>query len=118
MSEVGLRLVIVGAVVVLAVGFGLVLRSGRLARRRSVVLPGVGPGVFLFTGPGCASCDTVRATLEELGVQHSEIAAEHDRFPRAIDRVPTVAVLDGDGTGWALAGVPSVARLRRLLGGP
>lgn len=114
MTDVALRLSIVGAVVVVAVVTGLVLRSGRLARRRRLRLPGLGPGVILFSGSGCASCDRVRAGLRSLGVEHAEIGADDPRFPPGIDRVPTVASLDGTGAGVAISGVPSARRLAAL----
>ena len=116
MSDLAIRLAIVAAVVVVTVATGLVLRSGRLARRRRVALPGLGPGVVFFSGPGCASCDRVRSDLESVGAIFEEVGADDPRFPARVDRVPTVAVVGPAGDGLAISGVPSLRRLRALCG--
>lgn len=118
MSELGVRLVVVGGAAVLTVLLGLALRSGRWGRRRPVSLPGLATGVTLLSSSGCGSCDRLRATLEDLGVEFVEVDAGDPRFPTTIDRVPTLVVLDENGAGWALAGVPDRRRIAGLLSGP
>lgn len=117
MSDVAVRLAVVAGAVVLAVVVGLVLRQGRAWVRRPIRIPGLGRGVYLFTARTCPPCDRMRDRLRGIA-DVSEVAFEDGGFPDAIRRVPAVARLEADGTGWVAHGMVSRRRLERWLVGP
>ncbi len=123
MSEIWVRVAVAAG----AAGLGLVLawlaRRRAAARPRKVRMPGLGPGIVLFTSETCDSCtparDAVVGRFGDDGVR--EVAWEHspelfDRY--AVARVPTVVRLDADGNGVAFEGVPDRSVLDRLAEGP
>lgn len=120
MNDPVVRAIVVLAILSVVSMVAAAVRRGVVMRRRRVDLPYT--GVVLFASDGCESCAQVRENLEAAGVGAVTMIdwdASPQRFLEAgIDRIPTLARLDEDGTGWAVAGVPSVARLRRWLRDP
>lgn len=131
-------LVAVIAVVIAAVGLALV--AGRLLALRARLRAGeaaaadvdtsdlglspTGPTVVRFTAPGCAPCEAVRRTVEEVcrelpRVAHVEI--DIDASPEVARRLsvlslPTTLVFDADGRPrYRTTGVPRPADLRAVL---
>ncbi len=122
MSEIWLRLAgVVGAAAV-GLAWAWVARRRAATRPRKVRMPGLGPGVFLFTSETCESCTPAReAVARHLGsdgfreIVWEQEPAMFDRY--AVARVPTVVRLDAEGNGVAFEGVPDRTTLDRI-GGP
>lgn len=116
-DDIVLRLLVVLAVGVVSIGFALFARRGTGLLRRSVELPGLGPGLVLFSSSTCASCARMRERLQAwpdvVEVTYETAGAD---FPSQIDRVPAVALVDAVGRGWVAYGVVSERRLRRWVG--
>lgn len=117
MGEMEARLVMAGAVALLALGVGRLWGRGEAWIRHRIQAPDLAAGLYLFTGAGCGSCSRARTALTEAGAAFDEVAHEEDPalfVALRIDRVPaTVSV--GDDHAWIAYGVPSGARLRRWL---
>lgn len=113
-----LRLVVVAAVGVAAVGIALFARRGTVLLRHTVHLPGHGPGLVFFSSSTCDTCALMRERLGAWSVDEVTYETEGADFPRPVTRVPAVALLDADGKGWIAYGLVSESRLRRWLGGP
>lgn len=112
-----LRLIVVAAVGIAAVGVALVARRGTGLIRRSIEIPGFGPGLVFFSSSSCASCGRMRDRLQAWpDVAEITYEAAGRDFPSEIDRVPALALLDAAGRGWVVYGVVSVERLRRWVG--
>ena len=118
-DDVILRLLVVAAVGIAAVGVALFARRGPGLIRRSIEIPGHGPGLVFFSSSACSSCARMREGLkawpDAVEVTYEQAGAD---FPKAIDRVPAIALLDAAGRGWVAYGVVSEPRLRRWVGGP
>jgi hypothetical protein len=101
-----LRLLVVAAVGLAAIGVALFARRGAGLIRRSVEIPGFGPGLVFFSSSSCGTCarmrerltwwpDVVEVTYETAGVD----------FPSEVDKVPasrcsTQPGAAGSRTGW------------------
>lgn len=107
-----LRLALVGVVAVVTAGVALLLRRGTSVRRHRVRLEGLGPGIVFFGSASCASCAEMRERLGGVGI---EIDASSPSFPRSVDRVPALALLDSEGSGWIAYGLIGRRRLVRWL---
>lgn len=99
MSDVTLRLVVVGGVLALVVATVLVLRLRDRAPSRPLGTVPLDPGIYLFTSATCADCHTARELLERsLGSQKVvEYAWESDPGifeTLSIDRVPCTVTVD------------------------
>ncbi|MEX2423637.1 MAG: hypothetical protein WD990_06635 [Acidimicrobiia bacterium] len=116
-DDIGLRLLVVAAVGISAVAGALIARRGTGLIRRSIEIPGFGPGLVFFSSSTCASCARMRERLRPwrnvVEVTYETAAGD---FPSAIDRVPALCLLDGAGRGWVAYGVVSEARLARWVG--
>ncbi len=121
MSELAVRLIVVGAVaVVLALLIVMALRGGRSRSPASVTLSGLGlgPGFVLFTSATCPSCADARDVADRvLGPgRYVERAWEDDPdalTAAGIDEVPLVVVMGRRGrVRSVLRGVPDPFRLR------
>ncbi len=111
-----LRIIVVAAVGIAAVGVALFARRGTGLIRRSIEIPGYGPGLVFFSSSTCASCGRMRERLHAWpGVVEVTYETAGDDFPSAIGRVPAVALLDAAGRGWVAYGVLSEGRLRRWV---
>ena len=110
-----LRLVVVAAVAVAAVGGALFARRGTGLIRRSIEAAGYGPGLVFFSSSSCASCARMRERLTAWPDVVEVTYESGGEFPRAIDRVPALALLDEAGRGWVAYGVVSEARLARWV---
>lgn len=115
-DEIVIRVALVVAVAVAAVVSAMVARRGTSLRRRPVTLSGHGPGVVFFSSETCSSCAEMRARLADW-TDVTEISYESagEAFPAEVDRVPAVAVLAEDGTGWIAFGLVSRPRLARWI---
>jgi glutaredoxin len=115
------RLVIAGV----AIGVVIVVAAwGRASeRRRSATsdlnLAGIEGSVLFFTDAACLRCAVVRDRLDELGVEYSEIAFNHEPELQAsigVQGVPQVVVRAGDGSIAArLVGSVSRRQLSRAV---
>jgi hypothetical protein len=112
----------IGVVAVLLAGSTLVgwWWSRRPSSRR-VSLPGLGPGVVVFTSETCSACEMVAGSLDDrLGrsgyrrVRWEDDPATFDHH--GIGRVPVVVVLEADGRGRLWEGVPPARVLARSSG--
>lgn len=113
----------VGTVVPLAVliGAGAVALGARLTHRYRPLrrpMPGLQPGVVLFTSQRCPGCDPVRSRMIEVlgpeGFREVKWTEEPEPFGTyRIERVPTCAAVDHDGHGRIWEGMPSVRLLEK-----
>lgn len=99
-----------------AVAGGARLVHRRRPRRRP--MPGLEPGVILFTSQRCPGCDPVRSRIGEvLGPDgFREIKWTEDPEPFAtyrIGRVPTTVAVDDGGVGRLWEGMPSTRLLQK-----
>lgn len=99
MSDIGLRLLVVGGVLALVGAIVLFSRLRDRAPSRSLGRVSLDPGIYLFTSAACADCHTARERLEErLGPQgFVEYAweAEPGIFDTlSIDKVPCSVTVD------------------------
>ena len=113
MSEVWLRLALVTAGTVVALGVALVLRRP-VAHRVETKAAGLGPGVYLFSSSTCVDCVAARARLvDALGpTGFVEIDWEHDPRPFAefgIDAVPCTMIVSEEGMATRFPGMPDRA---------
>lgn len=120
MTDLSLRLAVAAVVVLGALAWPALRRRGAAWRRRAVEMPGLGPGVYLFTSETCTSCPAARDSLTvALGTHRFEEIAYEERpdvFVRlSITRVPTVAQVRSDGRAWAAQGVLTPRRARRWV---
>ena len=121
MTDEVMRAAVVLVVVAVALGVAAVQRRGRAMRRVGRSFDGLEGGIYLFRSDTCSSCETMRQRLQEAGIEYSEFSAEAE--PKTleryrIDKVPSVARVEVDGTGWLAVGVISPARIRRWLSSP
>ena len=119
MSEIWLRAVIVVAAAAAGVVAAWIARRRSARRPRRVRMPGLGPGLVLFTSEACDTCPPARtALIERFGPDgFTEVVWEHEpsMFDRyAVGRVPTLVSLGEDGDGVAWEGIPSRTLLDRL----
>jgi hypothetical protein len=116
-----MRLAAVVAVIALALGVAYLQRRGRAIRRVARSFEGLDEGVYLFGSETCSSCETMRHRLTAAGIEFSEFGAEGEAKALAqysIDKVPAVARVEADGSGWLAVGVIAPARIRRWLSSP
>ena len=113
MSEVWLRLAIVAAGIVVALGVALVLRRP-VAHPVTTKGAGLGPGVYLFSSSACVDCVAARARLlDALGpTGFVEIDWEDDPGSFAefmIDAVPCTVIVSEEGMSTRFPGMPDRA---------
>lgn len=113
MSEVWLRLALVTAGIVVALGVALVLRRP-VADPVTTNAAGLGPGVYLFSSATCVDCAAARARLvDALGpTGFVEIDWEDDpgRFAELlIDAVPCTLIVSEEGMATRFPGMPDRA---------
>jgi len=113
-DEALVRLTVVVAAGLLAVITGLITRRGTTVRRHRVSLPGLGPGLFLFSSRTCAACAVMRERMAAFP-DFVEISYEEGSFPPAVGRVPALAWLDESGNGWIAYGKIGEKRIHRWL---
>ena len=117
MSEVAVRLVVVGAIVLVALAVAFVI--GRVMRppHPTVLVGDVGdrPGVVVFTATTCSTCKAAIAHLEDLGVPFREVTDEleqHQFDTWGVVAVPvTVVVAADDSVVATFSGVPRARAL-------
>ncbi len=117
------RLLIVLAVIALAVLLGIIQNRGVAMVRHRRTFTDLEPGLVVFASRSCAGCDTVEGMVASYAGGREHRIYWWDESPEVferndIDRVPAVASVAEDGTGWIAVGVPPSARLRRWLRGP
>lgn len=110
-SDLTLRLVVVGVVVTSVVAIVLFLRLRDRAPSRSLGTVPLGPGIYLFTSASCADCHAAREILEgAFGSQRFvEYAWESDPGifdALSIDKVPCTVTVDEAGRGTLWIGRP------------
>lgn len=117
MSEVWLRLGIVGIAVLIALVTVLALRRrrGPSSRIEARSLP---PGVYLFSSSTCVDCIPARNRLQEVLGASGFVEIEWEQEPElfdglGIDVVPSTVVVSEDGTAARFPGMPD-----RALEGP
>jgi hypothetical protein len=111
MSELSLRLVVVGGALALVAVAVLFLRRRDRSPSRRVGKVGFDPGIYLFTSASCLDCQVARKRLEtRLGaggfVEYTW--EEHQRIfeTLSIDQVPCSLVVDVEGRGTLWIGHP------------
>ena len=118
-DDLFLRLVVVAAIGIAAVGVALFARRGTGLIRRPIEVAEYGPGLVFFSSSACASCARMRERLTAWPDVFEVTYESGADFPKVIDRVPALALLDDAGRGWVAYGVVSEARLARWVsGGP
>ncbi|MGH8957419.1 MAG: hypothetical protein ACRDVK_01960 [Acidimicrobiia bacterium] len=116
MSDLLWRIIILGLVAA-AVIFSI-WRFDRAKRAVPVRVtrPDLGPGVHFFSSETCATCTDARQVLQSVyGDGFKEIRFEDDPNgfgALGVRSVPTVFVLDHQGAGIRIEGVPSRSQLR------
>ena len=121
MSDELMKIAVVLFVAAVALGVAFVQRRGRAIRRLSRSFDGLDEGIYLFGSESCSSCEMMRHRLREAGIEFSELGAEGEAeiFVRyGIDKVPAVARVGADGSGWLAVGVITPTRSRRWLSSP
>jgi hypothetical protein len=113
MSEVWLRLVIVGGAVTLSLLIMLAIRR-RPGRPGAGEGGGLDPGIYLFTSATCADCEEARARLADMlgSAGYIEIRWEDEPglFTRLdIGAVPCTVVVGDDGSASVHPGMPDRA---------
>ncbi len=122
MDDAVLRLLIVGAVGLVAGVSSVAARRGVAVRRSSLDPVGLDTGIHLFSSNSCASCDRARAVLIASGrtfEEHEYETASELHVDNGIDRVPAIAWVsasDSSRSAWIAMGVPSRRALDRWLG--
>ncbi|CAN5750731.1 hypothetical protein BH23ACT4_BH23ACT4_04310 [soil metagenome] len=111
MSDLALRLVVVGAVLALVVGAVLILRFRDRAPSRSLGRVALDPGVYLFTSSTCADCHRARESLEHhLGpggfVEYTWETEPEIFEDLAIDQVPCSVAVGEDQRATLWIGQP------------
>ena len=104
------------AVLAIASTVAVVARLIHRRRPQRRAMPGMEPGVILFTSKRCPGCDPVRSRLIEVlgpkGFREIKWAESPQVFvDHRIDRVPTAAAVDRNGLGRIWEGMPP----KRLL---
>jgi hypothetical protein len=121
MSDLGLRLLVVGGVVVVVALSTLAARRYGSPHLRPVDVDGLDlpPGLVVFTSTTCATCRRALGAAKATGAPLREITYELEAatFERAgVGAVPLTLVIGGDGEVVdQVGGVPRPARLRRAL---
>lgn len=121
MNDVLVRLLIVGALVLVAAGVAAIASRYRRPPHPDITVGEVGdrPGVVLFTSTTCPTCKQVIATLEDMAVPFREVT--HDLEPQRFESwgvvaVPVTVVIDESSqVVQAFSGVPRRRPLRRAL---
>ncbi len=119
-EEVGRLLAVLGVVAV-ALVVALLQRRGTSIRRVQRSFTGLDAGVYLFSSDTCQTCNLMRERLQAAGTPFTEVSAERDSRlfeAQGIGRVPSVALVGRDGSGWMASGILSEARTRRWLADP
>lgn len=119
MSEVAVRLALVGLAVVLIAGAGWWSSYSRRARGRPFDGRDLAPGVYLFSSATCTTCRGARRVLDHHLLRYSEVRFEDDPSAlarHAIGSVPTVVVVTREGAT-AFEGVPRWRALARVGAG-
>ncbi|MEX1037230.1 MAG: hypothetical protein WDZ96_00075 [Acidimicrobiia bacterium] len=111
MSELSLRLVVVGGVLALVAVAVLFLRRRDRSPSRRVGKVGFEPGIYLFTSASCLDCHVARELLETRLGADGFVEYAWEEHPRifetlSIDRVPCSLVVDVDGRGTLWIGHP------------
>lgn len=111
MSDLALRLSLIGVVLVAVVVTIWVTHHRRQTGFRSLVDTGLTRGIYLFTSSTCPDCGPVRDALSNhIGPDgYTELSWEGDRAlfeSLRIDAVPATMVVDDAGTGSLWPGSP------------
>lgn len=121
MTDLTLRLLVVGAVVVVAGIAALVAHRYGAPYHRPIQITGVDlpPGIVVFTSTDCSKCKRALARAKKVGAPLREVTYELERplFEAAgIEGVPLTVVVDENGTVIAqMAGLARVGSLRRAV---
>lgn len=122
MNDVVIRLLIVGALVVVAVGVAAIASRVRRPPHPDITVGEVGdrPGVVLFTSTTCPTCKETIALLEDIGVPFREVT--HDLEPQRFETwgvvaVPVTVVVDEHSQVVdVFSGVPRRRSVERAIG--
>ena len=111
MSDLTLRLVVVGGVIAVVFLVVLYLRLRDRAESIRVGSVDLDPGVYLFTSATCATCEKARKHLEGRLGESNLVEFEWEEHPEtfsalSIDRVPCTLVVDEGGRGVLWRGQP------------
>lgn len=117
------RLLVVLTVIAVAVILAAIQNRGVAVTRRRRAFEGVSPGLAVFASRTCQSCESIEAMVADAAGSENRRVYWWDESPEifernGIERVPAIARVGEDGSGWIAVGVPSAARLRRWLRGP
>jgi hypothetical protein len=120
-SDTAIRLLaaVLAAGVVAVVGIWGRVHEQRRSQGSDLNLDGIDGSVLFFTDTACLRCGVVRARLDDLGVEYTEIAHNHEPALLAsigVIGVPQVVVRSDDGVVVArLAGSISHRQLNRAV---
>lgn len=111
MSDLWLRLGLIGGALIVVAAVTLILRSRTTGRPRRLEATGLDPGVYLFTSATCPTCSAARRSLTgQVGESgFVEVSWEQDpaTFDRlGIDAVPATAIISPGGSGTLWPGAP------------
>lgn len=114
MGDLGARLMIVGAVVVVVAIIWVLRRPGRAYVRRQFDSHGLDTGWYLFASRECGPCGEVSRRLSAAGIRYSIVTFGEDSEPfvaNGIDKVPTLVRVKDSGGAWRATGTPTRGRL-------
>ncbi len=114
MDELTLRLVLIGAALLVAAGVTTLTRRRARTAPRSIESTGLRPGVYFFSSSTCPDCRMARRALDEAIRDSSfhEFAWEENPGIFAdlgVAAVPATLVVGADGTGTLWSGQPAGA---------
>lgn len=121
MNDLTLRLLLVGAVVLVAGVAALAARRYGAPYHRPIQTAGIDlpPGIVVFTSTECSKCKRVLARAKKVGAPLREVTYELERplFEAAgIEGVPLTVVVDQSGRVIAqMAGLARIGSLRRAV---
>jgi Uri superfamily endonuclease len=111
MSDIAVRLVVVGGVIVVVFLVVFYLRRRDRAESIRVGRVGLDPGIYLFTSATCATCEKARRHLERRLGESNFVEYVWEQHPEtfaalSIERVPCTLVVDEGGRGVLWRGQP------------
>ncbi len=110
MSDTGLRLIVIVAIVGVVLMAAAMAGRARIARPQRTTRDDLPPGVHVFTSTTCATCTEARAVIASV-YGDSFVETRHEEDPQSfgrhgIARVPTVIVVLADRNALVFEGVP------------
>jgi hypothetical protein len=122
MSETGIRLLVIAAVLLLGGVAAVTTSRTKRARPARATRDDLPPGVHLFTSATCATCTEARTVIAST-YRNAFTETRFEDDPQSfghhgIARVPTAIIVLSDGTAWVFEGVPRRRDLPLIDSGP